>query len=382
MARNTAIACSLVLLSLPLFAQRTPAPAPEGATVSGIVQTVSGSLITILDGLVTIDAGGAVIISRSGPASIDDVRPGVRIAASLLPASAPGTAFQASRVLIFDEPDGTITGKVDAVDTAAGTLTVFGLTIGTTAETRIGGSRQEMTLADIEPGDQVMVAVRATSSGLVAEQIVVQPPPPNASFAGTVKSIGAEQWVITTRDGKDVTVLITPQTRIEGSPKAGDMVQVIGNSDAAGNVVAIAIFAARPAPRVFEGVVKSIGAESWTITTRDGEDVTVLVNAQTRIDGALKVGDAVRVMATSDAAGNLVALQIAAAAPPPRLPGLTRFEGVVRSIGAQEWLVDEVRVLVTPMTRITGSPAVGDTVRVTGTRAPDGAFLAVAIEKR
>lgn len=253
--------------------------------------------------------------SRGSEASIADVKPGVRINAVLKSLESAGAALQASRVVILDPPDGTLSGKVEAVDVAAGTLTVLGLTIGTTSSTRIaaGRGRDEMTLADIMPGDQVTVVVSATSSGLVAEQILVQPPLPDVNFAGTVKLITAEQWVITTRDGNDVTVLITPQTKIEGSPKVGDMVHVLGSSDAAGNIVALQI--------------RSIGSR-------------------------------------------------------PQPPGLTRFEGVVRSIEPTEWLVDSVRVLVTPRTRIIGSPAVGDTVRVTGTPAPDGAVLAVAIEKK
>lgn len=52
---TSTIALSLLLLSLPLLAQPRPA-ARQGGTVSGVVTTVSGSLITILEGWVTIDA--------------------------------------------------------------------------------------------------------------------------------------------------------------------------------------------------------------------------------------------------------------------------------------------------------------------------------------
>ncbi|HEY3051825.1 MAG TPA: DUF5666 domain-containing protein, partial [Thermoanaerobaculia bacterium] len=142
------------------------------------------------------------------------------------------------------------------------------------------------------------------------------PPPPAPAVEGTVKSIGATSWVITTRDGSDVTVAVSSNTKIDPTIKVGDHVVVLGTADAAGNITAIAIYANNPRTVTppdasqLEGTVKSIGTTTWIITTRDGKDVTVIVNANTKIDPTLKAGDAVIVIGTRDASGNLVAAAI------------------------------------------------------------------------
>ena len=66
-------------------------------------------------------------------------------------------------------------------------------------------------------------------------------PPHDSSLQGTVKSISATSWVITTRDGKDVTVTVTADTKIDPTLKVGDAVNVTGRTDASGHVVALAI---------------------------------------------------------------------------------------------------------------------------------------------
>ncbi len=112
---------------------------------------------------------------------------------------------------------------------------------------------------------------------------------------------------------------------------------------------------------------------------RDG-DVRVAVTAETRIDSALKVGDAVHVTGNADISGAITALSITAARPNPPSDHV-RFEGVVKAISASEWLVDTTRVLVRRETKIIGSPLVGDRVRVTGRRGSDGVFVAASLEK-
>ncbi|HUP49496.1 MAG TPA: DUF5666 domain-containing protein [Thermoanaerobaculia bacterium] len=60
----------------------------------------------------------------------------------------------------------------------------------------------------------------------------------------------------------------------------------------------------------FDGLVKSISPTSWVITGRDGKDVTVTVNAATKIEPGVNVGDAVHVAGTTDSSGNIVAWSI------------------------------------------------------------------------
>lgn len=380
-------------LSAAAFADERPEKeASSGASVSGVVSTVSGDIITIMNGRIAIDATGARFDGRSGGASISDVTPGVRIVATIRNSdAAAGATLQAVHIAILDLPDGMLAGPITAINTAAGTFTVLGATVQVTTATRILKGRENAagTIADLKVGDHVVAEVRVATGGLIAETLLVLPPVPSVSLDGTVKSIGAASWVIAPHEGADITVIVNADTKIEGSPKVGDAVRIIGNRDAAGNIVATAILPSIPRGRVtkpptlIEGTVKAIGATSWTITTgRDGHDVVVQVNAQTKIEGTPQVGDHVLVLANADAAGALVAIAITKK--PTSMPdlGLSSFEGVVKSIAHGIWTVETTRVLVTRETKISGNPVVGDRVRVSGHKAPDGSYLAVTIEKR
>ncbi len=312
----------LLLIAVPAAAQNGGGtgvgfPMPVPGAVTGFVTTVSGSLVTVLNGNVTIDAAGAVFTRRKGDeATIADVKPGLQIVVMIRnPQAAAGTMLQASNVMILDVPAGSLNGPVQSVDVAGNTLTIFGARVSVTAETRIYSFRggRASKLSDIKPGDVAIIEVNVNGSALVAESIQAVPPIPTAALEGTVKSIGATEWVITTRNG-DVTVKVTAETKIDPAVKAGDKVYVIGNADAAGNITAVAIYGTRvvppPSDLSLEGKVKSIGTASWVITREDGTDVTVAVNANTKIEPGLKEGDAVLVLLTKDDAGNHVAAAI------------------------------------------------------------------------
>ncbi len=86
--------------------------------------------------------------------------------------------------------------------------------------------------------------------------------------------------------------------------------------------------------------------------------------------------------------GNLVALRIfgnGVVPPPPAakpIPAKAELTDVVKSIDGKVWIVGTTRVLVSPQTKITGAPQTGDSVKVTGIKAPDKNVLAVTIEKQ
>jgi hypothetical protein len=293
-----------------------PLPTPAGG-ITAVVTTVSGNMITVLNGSVAIDTNGATFSGRKGNATIADVKPGTRILATIRNAdAAPGTTLQASNIVILDSPAASLNGRVQAVDVTGSSITVLGARIRVTADTRINAlTRKTSTLADIKTGDTAAVEVNVTGSTLVAESITVFPSIPNASIEGTVKSIGATTWVIATtgRTG-DVTITVNAETKIDTAIKTGDAVRVIGNADASGHITATVIFLATiiklPEAPLLQGAVKSIAATSWTITTREGKDVTVAITSETKFDPSIKAGDSVRVLTRSDAAGNLIALII------------------------------------------------------------------------
>jgi hypothetical protein len=109
------------------------------------------------------------------------------------------------------------------------------------------------------------------------------------------------------------TFAINAQTRIAGSPKVGDTVEVIYTVDSSNRRVAVSIikFDPTPAPMVrhFQGRVKTIGAAAWTITV-NGTDQTFAVNDSTAIMPGITVNDPVDVLALVRNDGTMTAVAI------------------------------------------------------------------------
>lgn len=285
-----------------------PFPIP-GTTVSGVVTAVNGTNVALANGLVTVDVSQATIDDDRGAGAT--ITPGSMIFAILRST----TSLQASSVVVTTVPQVTLSGPVQSVNTAAATLQLFGVTIHVDANTSFGGNHIVRGLSDIATNDVVQVQANAVGSMLVASSILVfstSPQPLPAFLHGTVKSIGTDSWVITDSRRGDTTVLVNAQTKILGSPKVGDTVDVLANIDSANNYVAISI-AVSPLPvqTHLTGVVKSISATQWIIgpAVGLGPDFLVHVNAQTKIVGDPKVGDRVDVVAQQTPTG-LVAISI------------------------------------------------------------------------
>lgn len=311
----------LLLASLASAATRTVDSGtrpPEGATVSGIVSSVSGNLIRLADGLITIDTTGAKLSGHS------PIEPGMVVFASLTTtnvaanAPLPAAAVNATRL-----PDATLFGPVQSIDTAARTLTLLGRTIRVTDQTSFGGIYKRRDgaapgLGDILPNQLVQVHADAVGGQLVATSILVLAPtvPEVHATRGTVKSIGPDAWLIERERGDDLTLVIDAQTRIAGSPKVGDTVEVLYRVDSSHANVAISIIKfERPAPPPvvdifrFTGKVKSIAAREWTITRESG-DQRVVIDPQSRIEPGIATGDTVEVLAQRKEDGTVIALAI------------------------------------------------------------------------
>jgi len=204
-------------------------------------------------------------------------------------------------------PQVTLTGNVESVDALNKTLQILGVTIHVDANTSFGGNRNARGLADIVIGDFVQIGANATGSQLVASSIVVFAALPQVPtlIHGTVKSIGTDSWVITDSRRRDITVNINAQTRIIGSPKVGDAVDVLANVDSANNYVAISITPSLTTQMHITGVVKSISATQWVVGPAQGlgPDFLIQVNAQTMIIGDPRVGDRVDVLVAPSSNG-------------------------------------------------------------------------------
>src|SRR5205814_1943766 len=205
----------------------------------------------------------------------------------------------------------TLSGPVQAVNASAGTFQLLGLTIHTDASTSIGGGHNVKGLSDIAVNDNVIVNANAAGSSLLATSILVFPTLPQTLptlLHGPVKSIGADSWVITDSHKGDTTVIVNAQTKILGSPKVGDTVDVLASTDSANNYVAIAITVSPSAVQIhLSGVVKMINPNhslapcpstgcvvaTWIIGPASGLGPDFVVNqtAQTQRVGDTKVGD-------------------------------------------------------------------------------------------
>lgn len=403
-----AIPALFLLLALPAAAGARTAPAPEGPPSSAIEGTVTsinipivggGPIVTLLDGLVSFDAIGATVRFSDGTVGTTaDLAIGQRLVAFVGPAV--GMLKARSVVVLAQRTDVTLTGKVDAVDLAARTVTLLGFTAQVTDRTVFGGPREgagRSGLEDVRVGDLVLVGAVADSGVLVATRVMTLAPTalPTTRIHGIVESIGTDSWTLVLRDGTKTVVKVDAETKVVGGPKVGDQVDVLARQLPDGSVLALLIAGFVPPPIApterYEGVVKAIGTASWTVgpTAGDGPDRLFAVGEKTRILGDPRVGDQVGVLAQRQADGSYLALVIARAALAPTVPKAVAFEGVLHRIaqagttGAaiSTWLVGETKVTVSRLTVVLGEPKVGDRVRVEGLLVRDGSVMASRIAK-
>lgn len=282
-------------------------PLGGGATVNGFIESVNGNIITLAGGLITIDATGAKILTArdKGDATVGDLEPGMLLFATLKTNDVADNApLQASMISAMPVPDATLFGLVQSVDANAKTFKVLGRTIHVTSDTSFGGFVKDRDsqpgINDVLPDQLVQVQVDAIGGKLVAKNVlVVAPRPPAISHArGPVREIGTDKWVI-----GDHTYIVNAQTKIAGSPKVGDNVEVLYTTNSAHENVAISILKLSiPDPPsdqnfIFNGTVQLISDQTWVIRKSDGNEVKVQITKLTRIEGGIKIGDSVEVIA-------------------------------------------------------------------------------------
>lgn len=340
---KVALCFALLVLSVPLFAGIHRASTPpgtsvaeadvlgigaiSGASISGVVASVQGTLITLNTSgapAITIDASSAKFMDdHSGAGTIANVAPGARITAFIntAPTLQPSSSLRAQLITIESQPDLEVTGTIDSSDQAHSRLVVLGITIDIDANTGFGSNFPTFAaikFSDIVAGKVVSIAARFSGGTIVATQVQIlfQASMQSTILLGTVKSIGTTEWVITPVAGNDTTVLVDAQTKIIGDPKVGDSVQVMVNVDPSHNYLAIAIVKVElHVPTIVDvhGTVKSISATQWSIGGPSGSlapDFLVNITSSTVIYPDPKVGDRVDVVGTRDSSGTFTATKI------------------------------------------------------------------------
>jgi hypothetical protein len=283
-----------------------PMPKVDAATVHGVVTSVHGNLIAIADGLVTIDAREArIMIGRGEKNTVADIEPGMLLFATVKTPEQANAPLVATTIAATRIADATLFGTVDSVDNVHHTITLLGRTIQLDAHTSVSG--------EVLPNQVVQVQTESVNGHLVATSVLVVVPvvPSVHTTRGVVKSIAPDAWVIE-QDGKTLTLVIDAQTKIAGSPKVGDRVEVLYRVDSANANVAIAIarFEMPDVPSIpqvtrISGTVTAISATSWTIAAQ-----TVKINERTKIEPNIKVGDAADALVEKKEDGTLTAILI------------------------------------------------------------------------
>jgi hypothetical protein len=309
---------ALVLIACSAFARTLPELRIDSGTVGGTVSSVQGNLIQIANGAITIDASEAKVIAghgREGTAA--DIKPGMQLFATLR-ASNPSShgGLPATLITVSDPADATLSGQVQSVDAANRSFMLLNTTVRVDDNTSFGGYKREAgtSFADIQPNVTVHVQADNVGGRLVAREVlVVAPALPQIGHArGTVQSIGADAWTVKT-ERETITLVINAQTKIAGSPKVGDTVEVLYNIDSANRYVAVSIIrfelVTPPVVRHFQGRVKTIEAAAWTITV-DGADKKFTINESTKITPGIATGEQVDVLALVKDDGTLIAVAI------------------------------------------------------------------------
>lgn len=395
-----------LLLALPASAVTRGMPALDGpppASIEGTITSINipfvggGPILTLLDGLISFDATGATVRFPNGSAGTTaDFAVGQRIVALVETTTAMPKAR--SIVVLSQRTDAMLNGTVEAIDLTARTLRVLGFTATVDDKTVFGGPRDgagQAGLADLSVGDLVLLATTAEGRTLVATRVMkLAPSPiPTSRIHGVVGTIGTDSWTIVLKDGTRTEVKVDAETKIVGSPKVGDEVDVLARALPDGTVLASLIVRFLAPPTVpmerYEGVVRSISPASWTIGPKVGEgpDRMFDVDKSTKFLGDPKVGDEVGVLASKQASGRYLAVAIAKMTIAPPVGTQVAFEGIVNRIdpegvlGAATWLVGDTKVLVTLVTTVVGAPKSGDAVRVEGFKVPDAIVMATRIAK-
>lgn len=276
---------------------------------------MSGNLITLAAGLVTIDATNAKILHGQGAGTIAAIQPGTLIIATLQETGTVSTGpLVANAIAILRNADVTLTGTTQSVDVAGSQFVLLNRTIEVDSNTTFVNFGDHASLAGLRANMLVIVEADVAAGALVASRItLISPIPPRPHVvSGVVRSIGTDAWVITV-DGQDTTFVVNASTKILGSPKAGDKVEVLYTVDTAHANVALSIVKSIAVPKIvkFTGVVKSIDSPRWVIT-RDDDHKDIVVNwpESVRIFPVARVGDRVEVLAIEHSDGTYTAIMI------------------------------------------------------------------------
>lgn len=296
------------------------------------------------------------------------------------------------------------------LDSPRGTLRV---TINAQTRYRVIGLVNP-TFADLAVGDHLLVRGQRQEASLLAA--FVARVPDGDRLAGRIETVNNLELSLTGRGGEAITIFVNPDTWLaidgadytwDGDPPGREQLLpgmpliAIGTSGGNGQALAADTLVVPPRPRLkaVAGEVETMTAEGFSLHTRFGRDLTVLVDEKTRFRlpsagepglNDLNLGDRIVVVGRPLAEGQFLAKHIVTR------PNGPTFVGQIVTITGAELVVDTrhgrtITVLIETNTRflIPGNPgasladfAEGDVVLVSGQWTEDGNMLARGLAKR
>ncbi|CAB4879053.1 unannotated protein [freshwater metagenome] len=183
-----------------------------------------------------------------------------------------------------------------------GSQTTFAVTAQTRLRVPDRDASGTITLADVQVGDRVELHLATDGTTAIALKVERNHGRDDGAneVKGVISAIGADSVTITHRDGSQVTLSVNAQTRLRAPDRdasgtitiadlqVGDRVEAhvgLGGSVATRIDVKVAHGPGHPegGSQDIEGTISAVGADSVTITLRDGSQTTVAVTAETEL---------------------------------------------------------------------------------------------------
>jgi hypothetical protein len=329
MIRKLFLLLTMLLLATTAFAAGRGRAADHGSspsvdiaasTITGTVTHVNGSVFFLGSGFPGIAIDGAQA-NISGATSVASLQAGTRVFVTLF--NVKSRPLVATNIVVIPEPELVLTGTLDSVDAAHSQFSLLGYTISVNADTVFGGALPLVpikSLSNFAAGQVVAAEIHVETSPadavtFIARKLTLIAPAASVPtfVRGVVHSTTGNQWTIDDSNGGSTLVTVNSDTKLIGSPQAGDSVEITVVRDASGALVALAIVNTTKAPQVGNvvvGTVQAITGRTWSIA-RGRDIILVDVNGSTIFVGDPKLGDQVQVrVAIPFVAGNLIAVEI------------------------------------------------------------------------
>jgi hypothetical protein len=189
---------------------------------------------------------------------------------------------------------------------------------------------------------------------------------------GIVASMSGGTWEVGV-----YSINITSETEINGTPRIGLAIKIIGRLQPDGSVVAAEIFV-REDKEIDQGtteitaVIEVMGTGTWRVGGR-----SVNINLDTEIMGEPRVGSIAKVVGTVLPDGSIEAFTVRIQSD---WSALALLSGPLQEVEQATWWVGGRNVTIDTDTEVDGSPRLGRTAQVKGHLEIDGSLHAVEID--